>query len=58
MKEKECRYGHICTSDCQKTRDCPCLTDHCCAMSEEVCDRTCDDCFFKEKEVDVYGLKH
>lgn len=45
--EKECRFGHICTSDCQNTRDCPCLADHCCARTED-CDGTCDDCFFKE----------
>lgn len=48
-KEKECRYGHICDSDCQNTKDCPCLTEHCCAFSEEVCDGTCDDCYFKLK---------
>ena len=24
MKNKDCPEGHICTSDCQNTRDCPC----------------------------------
>lgn len=50
-KEKVCRFGHICTSDCQNTKDCPCLADHCCEMSESVCDRTCDDCYFLAKEL-------
>lgn len=48
-KEPTCRFGHMCTSDCQMTVDCPCLNDHCCALSEDVCDGTCDDCFFKDK---------
>lgn len=48
-KEKVCRFGHQCTSDCQNTKDCPCVEEHCCALSEDVCDRTCDDCFFKEE---------
>lgn len=39
-KEKTCRFGHQCDSDCQKTKDCPCLADHCCELSESVCDRT------------------
>ena len=49
-KEKECRFGHICTSGCQNDFDCPCLEEHCCEFSEEVCDRTCDDCYWKEKD--------
>jgi len=52
MKEKKCRFGHICTSDCQNTKDCPCIEEHCCAMSESVCDGTCDDCFFNKKGED------
>lgn len=48
-KEKECRFGHMCTSSCGNDYDCPCEADHCCAFSEDVCDRTCDDCFFKDK---------
>lgn len=48
-KEKECRFGHQCTSGCQNDFDCPCLSEHCCAMSEEVCDGTCDDCYFNNK---------
>ena len=49
-KEKECRFGHICDSDCQNTKECPCLADHCCENSEEVCDRTCDDCYWRKKD--------
>ena len=44
MKEKECRFGHVCTSGCQNDFDCPCQADHCCAMTED-CDGSCDDCF-------------
>ena len=51
--EKTCRYGHECDSDCQNTKDCPCLNDHCCAFSENVCDGSCDDCFFKEVVEDI-----
>lgn len=47
-KEKECRFGHHCTSGCQKDFDCPCQAEHCCALTED-CDRTCDDCFNKEE---------
>lgn len=42
--EKTCRFGHICTSGCQKDFDCPCQDLHCCAMSEN-CEGKCDDCF-------------
>ncbi len=50
IKEKECRYGHVCTSGCQKDFDCPCQADHCCAMTDEgACDGTCDDCFNKKE---------
>jgi len=45
--EKECRFGHQCTSDCQNTKDCPCQDEHCCALTEN-CDGSCDDCFNKE----------
>lgn len=48
-KEKKCRFGHECTSRCQDDIDCPCLTEHCCDFSEDVCDGTCDDCNFKDK---------
>lgn len=48
-KEPTCRFGHVCTSGCQNDFDCPCLAEHCCELSEDVCDGTCDDCFFKEK---------
>lgn len=50
MKEKECRFGHQCDSDCENTKDCPCLADHCCEFSEEVCDRTCDDCYWLKQD--------
>lgn len=43
-KEETCRFGHQCTSDCQKDFDCPCQSDHCCALSEN-CEGECDDCF-------------
>lgn len=50
-KEKECRFGHECTSGCQKDFDCPCQSEHCCALTED-CDKTCDDCFNKIKKND------
>ena len=50
-KEKKCRFGHVCTSGCQKDFDCPCQSEHYCAMSEEKCphenasyDEICKDC--------------
>lgn len=48
-KEESCRFGHECTSSCGNDYDCPCLADHCCALSKDVCDGTCDGCFFKDK---------
>lgn len=44
MENKNCRFGHICTSGCQKDFDCPCQGEHCCALSEN-CEGECDDCF-------------
>lgn len=38
---KICKYGHECTSGCQKDFDCPCVADHCCDMSD--CEG-CDEC--------------
>ena len=32
---KECKLGHICTSDCQNTKDCPCLAEHDCQIPAE-----------------------
>mgnify|MGYP001616645982 CR=1 FL=1 len=26
--DDKCVLGHICTSDCQNTKDCPCLAEH------------------------------
>ena len=51
-KEPECEQGHICTSDCQKTVDCPCLTDHCCSMTpkEDLCGEL-DSCEFCASKV-------
>lgn len=34
VPEKVCEYGHICTSECQNTKDCPCVNDHFCSMGE------------------------
>lgn len=34
QSNKTCRYGHECTSGCQKDFDCPCQSDHCCALTE------------------------
>lgn len=53
--EKTCRFGHVCTSRCQNDIECPCLGEHCCAFSENVCDRTCDDCFFKNPAAVALG---
>lgn len=33
-EEKECEYGHNCTSRCQNDVDCPCQNEHYCSMSE------------------------
>ena len=43
MKEEVCEYGHICTSDCQNTKDCPCVNDHWCSMSEEHTKEECEE---------------
>ena len=53
-KEPTCRFGHICTSRCQNDIECPCLVDHCCAVTVEagLCDGSCDDCFSKISGVD------
>jgi len=42
--EKECRFGHICTSSCGNDYDCPCEYEHCCALTED-CEgpEWCDD---------------
>ena len=45
-KEKECEYGHVCTSGCQNDFDCPCQSDHCCSLSEEKCGE-CDNCIIE-----------
>lgn len=51
-KEKVCRFGHVCTSDCQNTKDCPCQSEHCCALTEN-CEggKHCDD-HYEEKTDD------
>ena len=44
MKEIKCRFGHVCTSSCGKDRECPCQSDHCCALTTN-CEgkEHCDD---------------
>lgn len=52
-KEKECRFGHICTSSCGNDYDCPCMADHCCELSDEPCgEEDCELCFPKKVELD------
>lgn len=36
-----CELGHVCISDCQNTKDCPCSSEHFCSMSEE---HTVEEC--------------
>ena len=49
MKEETCRYGHQCTSGCGNDYDCPCQSDHCCALTEN-CEgeEYCDDHFVRK----------
>lgn len=56
MREITCRFGHMCTSGCGNDFDCPCVADHCCAISVEqgACDGTCDDCFSKVEEIPMF----
>lgn len=44
LMEKNCRFGHICTSRCGNDIDCPCQSEHCCAFTED-CEGVehCDD---------------
>ena len=48
-QEKECRFGHICTSGCGNDFDCPCQSEHCCALTEN-CEggEHCDDHYEEE----------
>lgn len=50
MNEKTCRFGHICTSGCQKDFDCPCQSSHYCALTEN-CEGPahCDDHYVETK---------
>lgn len=47
--EKTCRFGHMCTSRCGNDIDCPCQSDHCCALTED-CEGPdhCDDHYVNE----------
>lgn len=47
---KKCRFGHDCTSGCQKDFDCPCQADHCCAMTQNC--EGCDDHYEVESPMD------
>ena len=51
MKEKTCRFGHECTSGCQKDFDCPCLADHCCALTTDC--EGCDDHYTEPTAVET-----
>lgn len=46
--KKECRFGHMCTSRCGNDIDCPCQSEHCCALTEN-CEgeEYCDDHYKK-----------
>lgn len=51
MKEKECEYGHICTSRCGNDIDCPCQSEHFCSMSDEHDFQDCmGECSIHERE--------
>lgn len=51
MENKVCRFGHECSSGCQKDFDCPCQSDHCCALTENCEGREhCDD-HYQEKSL-------
>lgn len=41
MNEPQCKFGHICTSGCQKDFDCPCQSEHNCDVT---IDKVCDEC--------------
>jgi len=49
MKELKCRFGHNCTSGCQKHFDCPC-TEHCCEMNDCECEDDNTDCRYAEEK--------
>lgn len=58
MENKTCRFGHRCTSGCQKHFDCPCQADHCCELTDN-CDGSCDNCFnnlMTDKETKIKEL--
>lgn len=47
-----CRFGHECTSGCGNDYDCPCQSEHCCALTEH-CEgpEHCDDHYQPEDGV-------
>lgn len=52
---EQCNQGHICTSDCQKHIDCPCLENHPMEGEEECTMDTkckCDDCVKENVKMD------
>lgn len=51
LKEKECRFGHECTSRCGNDIECPCQSDHCCALTE-TCEGAehCDDHYIADNK--------
>lgn len=50
MEKKACRFGHECTSRCGNDIECPCQSEHCCALTES-CDGEgyCDDHYVEEE---------
>lgn len=50
-EEETCRFGHICSSDCQKNVECPCQNEHCCALTEN-CEgkEYCDDHYESKRQ--------
>ena len=48
QKEPTCRFGHQCSSGCQKDFDCPC-TEHCCGMNDCECEDDNPECRFAEE---------
>ena len=54
MKEKKCRFGHTCTNRCGNDIDCPCQSEHCCAVTDN-CEgeEYCDDHYYEKNPAAV-----
>lgn len=52
IEDPTCRFEHECTSGCGNDYDCPCQSEHCCAMSYEGLCGGKDDCedHYEKKE--------